>query len=497
MRDRMSRTITARALAAALAAGALAAAAAAPPAAADQAEYDRGYELGTEAYQYGIPVLDTRRIYRTATSISRPDGQGNGPVNRFSHGRRLATPDNRTVVAPNHDTLYSLAWLNLAHQPQVIHVPKLERFFVFELVSPWTENFRNFGTPRGDSRGGDFAIVGPGFDGRLPRGVTRIRSPYDRVWVIGRTLIKGESDTERVNEIQDRYRIKPLRRYGRPFVRRSTQPPDTSVDEEPIPGLGAGQDPLDFYAALGRELERFEPPAADGPLLAELAGIGVGPGLDPASDPALAPDTLRGMRDAAVDGPDNVAALIRARFLEQFDLHNGYLIGDLGRYGTDYELRAMADQVGVGALIPEIAIYPFAQTSRDLAPLTGERRYVLHLPADRLPIPAAGLWSLTMYDAEMFLAGNPIDRYVLNDRSDLRYNADGSLDIFVQHAEPSDPEQARNWLPAPEGPFRLLWRLYDAGPAVGGILDGSGWLPPAILACDAGGTAADGTPCAS
>jgi hypothetical protein len=484
-------------LAAAAAAGALLGAFVAP-ASADQADYARGYELGTKAYQYGIPVVDTRRIYRTATSVSKSDGHGNGPVNRFSHGRRLATPEDRTVVAPNNDTLYSLAWLNLAHQPQVLHIPKLEdRFFVFEFVSPWTENFRNIGTPTGNSRGGDFAFVGPGFRGKLPRGVTKVKSPYDRVWVIGRTLIDGESDTEAVNRIQNRYRITPLRKFGTGYKPKKIKPVDTTLDEATIPGLGPGDDPLDFYAALGRELERFAAPAADQPLLDEIAAIGVGPGLDPATDPSLDADTLAGMRAAVGDGPDNVQALVRGRFVDGFESHDGYLIGDLGRYGTDYELRAMADKLGVGALIPKIAIYPFAQTSRDLVPLNGARRYVMHLPADRLPIPARGLWSLTMYDAEMFLVANPADRYVLNDRSDLRYNPDGSLDLYVQHDEPADPQQARNWLPAPAGAFRLLWRLYDSGPAVAGILDGTGWLPPAILPCGAGGTATDGTPCAS
>ena len=470
----------------------------APAADADQAQYERGYELGTKAYQYGVPLLDTRRIYRTATSVSKSDGRANGPVNRFSHARSLARPEDRTVVAPNHDTLYSLAWLNLARQPRIIHIPKLEdRFFVFELVSPWTENFRNIGTPTGASGGGDFAIVGPGFRGRLPEGVTKIKSPYDRVWVIGRTLIDGEADTEAVNRIQNRYRITPLRKFGTDFKPRRIKPVDTTVDQATIPGFGPGDDPLDFYAALGRELERFPPPEADRPLLDEIAAIGVGPGLDPAADPALAPDVLAGMRDAVTEGPDTVQAQIVTAFLDGFERHNGYLIGDIGRYGTDYALRAATDKIGVGALIPKIAIYPFAQTSRDLVPLDGANRYVLHLPADRLPIPARGLWSLTLYDSQMFLVPNAADRYVLNDRSDLHYNPDGSLDLYVQRAQPSDPRQARNWLPAPEGPFRLIWRLYDAGPAVAGILDGTGWLPPAILRCGEDGMTADGKPCAS
>lgn len=479
-------------------AGLLAAALASIAGADAQSDYDTGYALGTETYEYGVPLLDTRRAYRTATSVSRPDTAAHAPVNRFSHAAGLARPEDRDVVAPNHDTLYSMAWLNLAHQPQVIHVPRIrDRFFALELLSPWTENFANISSVTGDARGGDFAIVGPGFEGRLPDGVSKIRSPYDRVWVIGRTLVRDEADVEAVNRIQRKYRITPLSKLGTGYRPSESKPLDTTVDEATIPGLAEGDDPLSFYTALGRDLVRFEPPAADDPMLEKLAAIGVGPGLDPAADASLSADTLRGMRDAVRDGPDNVQTKLVSMYVASAGLHNGYLIGDVGHYGTDYELRAIVDKVGFGALKPKIALYPFAQTSRDLAPLTGEERYVLHIPESQLPVPARAFWSLSLYDEEMYFFANPFERYVLNDRSDLHYNADGSLDLYVQQQEPSDPDQARNWLPAPSGGFRLMWRLYDTRGATESILDGSGWQPPPILACDASGVASDGTRCAS
>ena len=199
---------------------ALAATAAAPPSSPlprvrdAQSDYETGYALGSKAYEYGIPIVDTDRIFRTNTSVSKPDHAGDAPVNQFSHADALAKPENRDVVAPNHDTLYSIAWLNLSRQPQILHVPKMHRFYVFELVSPWTENFRNIGTITGQQEGGDFAIVGPGFHGKLPRGVTKVKSPYNRVWMIGRTYIKDEADTERVNKIQASYGLQPLKTFG-------------------------------------------------------------------------------------------------------------------------------------------------------------------------------------------------------------------------------------------------------------------------------------------
>src|SRR5689334_21704210 len=109
--------------------------------------YQKALRLGSEAYVYGIPLLDSDRVFLTSTSVNVPNGSGGGPVNAFSHVRRLANPNDKTVVAPNHDTLYSMAWLDLRRQPVVMHMPKVRgRFVVFELLDPYTENFANIGS---------------------------------------------------------------------------------------------------------------------------------------------------------------------------------------------------------------------------------------------------------------------------------------------------------------------------------------------------------------
>ena len=470
-------------------------------------DYNTGSTLGHEAYEYGLPLLDMGRVFKTMTSVNVSDRSGDGPVNQFNSVPRLVipSPSQKTVVAPNEDTLYSIAWLDLRHQPQVIHVPAIKhRFYVIPLYTPYTENFYNITSdtsgPRGHgdygvTRGGDYAVVPPGFHGRLPRGVKRIRSPYTRVWIIGRTLIRGKSDTKAVNKIQAGYTITPLSKFGTNYKPAPPKHPKRKLRFATIPGTQPGQDPLAFYAALGRELTRFAPPAADRPLLHQLKAIGVGPGLNPAKDSSLSADTLRGMRDAVTNGPANLKTELTQLYVQSALKHNGYLVLGTGTYGTDYQLRAIVDNVGLGALRPDIAIYPLAQTDMNLQTLTGAKSYVLHVPAGALP-PVKGFWSLTMYDPNGFFVPNPLRRYVINDRSKLRHNADGSIDLYVQQAEPSNPAQVRNWLPAPAGNFRLIWRLYDPGSANRGILDGSGWQPPKIQPCT-NGSGPLGTACAS
>lgn len=447
----------------------------------DTAAYDRGYELGLKAYRYGLPLVTTQKTFRHQTSVDVSNDRGFGPVNRFNPIRRFVTPEDRSVVAPNLDTLYSIAWLNLSRQPQVIHVPRVEdRYFVIPLMSPYTENFANLGSVR-RTPPGDYAIVGPDdHDVRLPAGVRKVRSPYDRVWIIERIYADNDSlaDQKRVNRIQDRTTVTPLRRYGdRDWTPPVPRDPDTTIEEPPLP---TG---MTFYDRLGMLLERFPAPVADRPLLRELAEIGVGPGRRPSADDSLDPDLVAGMKDAAAAGAATVLGDAQALYGQVFNQFNGYLVTPTGAYGTDYRLRAVVTQVGLGALRSNESIYPLALLDRTGAPLTGAKKYVVHIPSGGLPpVSDEGFWSLTLYDNAGFVVPNAIDRFAINDRTDLHYNEDGSLDLYLQATQPDDPQQAQNWLPTPEGGFRLLWRLYATRTgAIPGVLDGTGWRAPAIV----------------
>jgi hypothetical protein len=480
---------------------------------AQAAEYAKALDLGTQAYVYGAPLLNMERTFETQTSVNVPDEGGDAPVNQFSHARQLADPRERTVVAPNEDTLYSIAWLDLTPHPIVVHVPEVsDRFYVIPLMSPYEEDFANIGRGASDMLApGDYLVTAPGWHGHLPAGVARIESPYDRVWIIGRTEVKGEADLPNVHVIQDQYTLTPLNRWDKkkPYVPKPPKIVDDTVNTTTIPGSQPGEDPIAFFDALGDSLHQFPPPAADKPLLNQLATVGIGPGMHPGKPPEanhLSDATLHGLRDSVAAGKAKVNQSLVSLFLASLGPHNGWLVGRTGTYGTDYELRAVVDQIGLGALRNNVATYPYAQTDRlgqplttSIDPNTGQPgRYVAHLPASELPPPVDGFWSLTMYDSQQFFRPTPSDRDVLNDRSDLHYNPDGSLDIYLQRQAPTDPEQFKNWLPAPDGQFHLLIRLYGTKPdALPGLLDGSGWDPPTILPCLANGFTAAGWACAS
>ena len=142
-------------------------------------------------------------------------------------------------------------------------------------------------------------------------------------------------------------------------------------------------------------------------------------------------------------------------------------------------MRAVIAQIGLGAFTSDQSIFALSLTDHSFAPLSGSTNYVLHMPAAP---PVNEGWTLTVYDLQGFLVPNPINRYEFNQASQLAHNADGSVDIYLQSTRPASATQARNWLPTPRGAgFELIWRLLAPKPAkITGILNGSGWEPPAI-----------------
>ena len=471
-------------------------------------EYEHAVSVGTQAYIYGEPLLDMQRVFQSQTSVTVADHAGDAPVNQFSHFTDLADTKEGVVVAPNADTLYSIAWLQLKPQPIVVHVPSSGgRFNVVPLMTPYTENFANIGEgASGILPPGNYVVAGPNkFAGvEEVQGMKVIHSPYDRAWIIARTLVKNHEDLPNAVAVQAEEKLVPLNRWKKEGL--SYQPPApekevTTPTEYHAPGTQAGEEPLSYWTALGAALKQFKAPVADKPELELLKTVGIGPGMSPANNAKLGPGTIAGLRAAVAAGPGQVTKELTELFHAGFSEHNGWLVAGIGNYGTNYSLRAITDQIGLGALPPNIALYPVAQTERAGHPLNGaSTRYVAHFPANDFPVPVQAFWSLTMYEANGFFVANPLERFTLGDRSNLHYNEDGSLDMYLQTSEPTNEAQQSNWLPAPAGPFEVILRLYGLEPsALAGILEGGAghWTPPTILPCLENGKTAAGWNCAT
>lgn len=430
-------------------------------------------EIAIEAYHYFYPLISMEVTRRVTTNVPAGIKPGLGPMNEFHHFRAYPTADFREVVRPNFDTLYSSAWLDLSKEPMIVSAPDTNgRYYLLPMLDMWTDVFASPGKRTSGTEAGHFAMVGPGWTGNLPQGVERIDAPTAHVWIIGRTQTNGPADYEAVHKVQDGYVITPLSQWGsKAEVPKFS--PDPSVDMKTSPLVQVNTMPAEKYFALAAELMKTNPPhASDWSQIARLKRIGIEPGksfdfanADPAVKTALQRAPAEGMKLMN----ENLPSLAR--------VVNGWQMNTdtMGVYGNYYLKRAIVAMVGLGANQPEDAIYPLNIHDADGKPMVGEHRYVIHFKKEELP-PVNAFWSITMYDAEGFQVANKLNRFAIGDRDALRYNADGSLDIYIQHASPGEDKES-NWLPAPaQGQLGITMRLYAPKPQA---LDGR-WNPPSV-----------------
>jgi hypothetical protein len=432
--------------------------------------------LAEEAYIFGYPLvlMDVSREVMTATP--HPSEQG-APVNQFAHMRAFPDPSFTDVISPDVDTLHSSAWLDVSREPVVLSLPDMgDRYYMVPMLDGWTDVFTSPGTRTTGSSAANYVITWREWRGTLPAGMRMVTAPTAMVWIIGRIRTSGKTsganDYPAVRTLQDRFRLTPLSKWGKPYTPSQNVPVAANVNrwDAPVDQV-ARMDAMTFFSRLNTLLVTNPPKATDAPVMELIARIGVEPGVgvDHARlDEAIASAVNAGMEAARAKIAES------ARTMGDTPVNGWLIMTGLGRYGTDYLKRAVVALIGLGANLPEDAIYPHATMDSDGQPLTGQRRYTLHFDAGKLP-PVNGFWSLTMYNERQFLVENPINRYSIGDRDPLRYNADGSLDLYIQHDSPGGEREA-NWLPAPEGAFNIIMRLYWPQPAV---LEGE-WAPPPI-----------------
>jgi hypothetical protein len=436
-------------------------------------DYNKGYNIGLEAYTYGLPLLTTNATFQTMTSVNVSKG-AYGPVNQFNNQRTLNNAGSGAVVATGATSLSSIAWLDLQNEPQVLHVPQVtDHYFVLALLDPYTENLTNLGTAS-NTEPGNYVIADPNQKNvQAPSGTQRIDVDYSRIWIIGSTQLKGPDDITNVNNIQDGYTLTPLSKFGTAYQSPAPSKPVTTVTTSSLPGG------LQFFDELGQQLKLFSPPDRDKEELRKFAEVGIGPDMKPSQDSRLDSEILRGLNDAVAAGPDQIIKDTNELSIAEFNKHDSYLLGGLGQYGTNYKLRAVVSQIGLGAFISSQAIYAMGWSDHNKKPLNGSTPYVLHLTS--MPPTNEG-WSLTVYNLKGAMIPNSINRYALTDTSQLSKNSDGSVDIYLQPNAPSDKSQQNNWLPTASGQgFEITWRLFaPQSDKIDGILDGNGWQPPAI-----------------
>jgi hypothetical protein len=423
-----------------------------------RAEY--AYTAGVQAFIYGFPYIFYGQLRHAWVTIERDtEVVPYAAVNHFWHAGRLLDASYRDGGSPSTDTIYSLAWLDLRDEPVILSHPDMgERYFTFQLAGFSSDNFDYVGQRTTGSAAGDFAIVGPGWEGDLPDGVRRVETaPTPWVLVLGRTFVNGAADLPAAREMQHQYRLTPLSLWG---VEGATVPDRRDVYTPALP-----TDPLGPWKTLNAMLAENPPPAHHAVVLEQLRGIGIGPGLDVEAQPDVVKEALA---RAAAAG----TALVHQQFAsgQWATLVNGwrYPPPEVGRFGDRFLERA-ADQclAGIAANDPAESVYLLNFQDADGAPFAPQGRYEVHFGADELP-PVDAFWSLASYTAaDLNLIHNSADRYSIGNHSDhLMTSDDGALTMYLQPEAPGGAKDG-NWLPtSATQPWFVILRMYRPGPTV-------------------------------
>ena len=443
--------------------------------------------IAVNAYLYFYPLVTMDLTRKQLTNVEPGKEPLKGPMNTFVNVAEYPPADFKGVVRPNFDTLYSSGFLDLTKEPVIVSVPDTGgRYYLLPMLDMWSDVFSSPGWRTTGTQAGNFLVAPVGWrpdlrdrlieEFKLPRDIQRIDAPTPYVWIIGRTKTDGPHDYDAVHKIQAGYKITPLSHWGK-------SPPaphvtiDPSVDmktppKEQVDNMSGGR-----YFAYAAELMKVNAPhLTDGPIIEQMKKLGLERGksfdiekASPAVKKALevAPEAARKLMEW------KVATL--ARVASYWSMNTD----TMGVYGNYYLKRAIVAQLGLGANLPEDAIYPLNLGDQNGRPLDGSNKYVLHFDKGATP-PVDAFWSITLYDPDGFQVGNSLNRFAVSSWMPFAYNPDGSLDLYFQNESPGANREA-NWLPAPKGPFNLTMRLY--APKMEALT--GKWNPPPVVRTEA------------
>ncbi len=418
----------------------------------------------------GVPSLvEDACIYGYALNgmMQRMSGEVLDPAtrkagfNEFFHYTKLATPEVAPFRAPNNDTLYSIAWVDLREAPVILDVPDTKgRYYTAHVMNFYTDTIANLGARLHGTDAGAFALVGPESKGDLTLKIKdTVRCESNFALILLRVLVDGPNDVAAVNALQTQFRLRPVLPEGKAETAGPAALP-----------LYTARTASERFAVLNSILRANPVRRGEEALMQRFASIGLGPEAKP---DAKRPD------EATLQAAEEVALKkIKAAGFKGAMVNGWRFVREgIGVYGADYLNRASVWDGGPLANVPAESLYPSGLMDSSGQMLDGgKKRYVIRLPEDRIP-PVDFFWSFTMYQmSDGMLVKSPLDRYSIGNRTrGLKFAADGSLTLYVQPESPGAEREA-NWLPAPQAPFYLVLRLYGPQlPALNGT-----WQPPAI-----------------
>ena len=423
----------------------------------DEAKSKQTYALGIQAYLWGYPMVVMQKSRDAMTKggdapvtpgVFNKTGKLFAPVNQVANAWGMLGPKFSAVQSGNSDTQYSVTWFDSTEAPYILHLPDAKgRYYTFQFIDAWTNNFHYASTRTMGSQEQNYALVAPGWKGKLPASVTRVDCPTPTGFIIGRWFVASEQDVATVNDLQRKVTMTPLSKYGATYV-----PPRVQV----VAAKKYTGD-LAFFQQLGDTLLINGAPDQDAGMLGMLKNMGltVNHGFDPSG---LSAAEKKSLAQAITDGEAMLA--VKSAGMGK-DVNGWQLSPVLDEYfGVAYLFRAAIGYQAMFVNTPIEAYYPSVFKDTDGKALDGSSgKYTITFPRGKTP-PVGAFWSVTMYDAKTrLMVENSINRYKIGSANGLKTSTDGSTTIYIQADSPGKDKDS-NWLPAPNEPFYMLMRMY-------------------------------------
>jgi hypothetical protein len=417
----------------------------------------QAYAMGVQAYIWGYPMAVMQKSRDAMTKAGdapvtpaqfNSTGQFFAPVNQVGSAWGMLGPKFSAVQSGNSDTLYSVTWFDSSVEPYILHLPNAKgRYYTYQFIDAWTNNYFYASTRTMGSQDQNYALVAPGWKGKLPEHVTKVECPTPTGFIIGRWFVASEFDVPAVNDLQKQVTMTPLNSYGKSYT-----PPKVPV----VPAKKYSGD-LAFFDQLGDTLTINGAPTGDDGLLGLLGAIGlsVDHGFDSSG---LGDDERHALTQAIADGEKILAAKSASMGTEV----NGWQLAPVldEYFGSNYMLRGAIGYQAMFENTPIEAYYPSVFKDSNGHVLDGSAaNYTMQFPKGKTP-PVGAFWSTSMYDAKKrLMVENSIDRYKIGSADGLAVGDDGSTTLYIQAESPGKDKES-NWLPAPKEPFYMLFRMY-------------------------------------
>ena len=413
--------------------------------------------IAKEAYVYGYPMVDAYRIFYSYF-VDENDLEFKAPWNHLKNTPRVYGPNDKAIQTPNSDTPYSALGMDLRAEPIVISVPDIDenRYYSIQLIDAYTHNFAYIGSRATGNKSGNYLVAGPDWEGETPAGIDGVYNSETYFgWAQYRTQLINSSDLENVKKVQEGYKVQTLSQ----FLGQSAPESVSKVNFMKPMAQEDQKTSMEFFNLLNFTLNYCPPHPSEKELMGRFSKLGIGAGKTFKSE-SFSPEIKKAIADGMMDGWkvfNSVLAKINAG-----ELASGDVFGTREFMKNNYANRMLAAVLGIFGNSKNEAMYPtYYLDANGEKPNASKNNYTLHFAAGQLP-PVNAFWSLTMYKMpESLLTENPLNRYLLNSPmiSDFEKDSDGGITLYIQNESPGKDLET-NWLPAPDGSFSMILRLY-------------------------------------